>query len=584
MSTVAPSLGIDFGTSKSSMAWYNPATGRAEIIRNKEGKEETPSVVYLGQRESEVLVGERAERKLEAAEDIDPQRFIISVKRNLISAPTKILDGNRIYKPVDVAAKILHKLKEDAENLHFQQTVTRAVITYPASFDTLQQDKIKQAAMIAGFQEVELLPEPVSAALAYSYTGLKAGNYILVYDFGGGTFDVAVLAHIPDGSFALTLNPKGLKDCGGDDLDRELYDYCEEIALQTLHRGISLTGDLDLKFFRLCRTRKEDLSYEEESTFSSYLSSNNGRVRFQHTLNRATFENRASKYIERTVSLTQEVMQEARSNNYKLDTVVLIGGSSRVPLVSQKLADTLTLQPREWHERDFAVALGAAYNAHKLWGPKVQSAWSNGQKPEPSQPVVEPSPIPPPPSEAYRRTIKRLWEPTKGLSAIQGGELKALKNSLLLNNDEATAIEREIMGYSLRDIDIAEYRTLVARHQGNGILTPMQVQTLATQAYRLGLSNDEASAIEQEVLGAGKEVFVQVPPKNDSGMAIVGLIFGILSIFIGICLAVPIAGIILSSLGRKSVTSRTTATWGLVLSIVGLVLWLFIIVAIASHG
>lgn len=589
MSPTASYLGIDFGTSKSSMAWYNSQTGRAEIIRNKEGKEETPSVVYLGQSENEVLVGERAERKLEE-EKIEPQRFMISVKRNLISAPTRIVDGRR-YRPVDVAAKILLKLKEDAENLLFHQTITRAVITYPASFDTLQQDKIKQAAMIAGFQEVELLPEPVSAALAYGATGFRVGNYILVYDFGGGTFDVAVLARIANGSFTLTLNPKGLKDCGGDDLDRELYDYCEEIALQTLRRGITLTGDLDLKFFRLCRRRKEDLSSEDEVSVSSYLASNNGPVRFQHTLQRAAFEKRASKYIEHTVLLTQEVMQEARSNNYTVDTIVLIGGSSRVPLVSQKLSAALTVQPREWHERDFAVALGAAYHAHKLWGSRIQPPIQpppGVQPPRPGDQKREKPPqslVPPPPSEAYRRALKGMWEPTKGINAVQRGELKALKRSLALNSEEAAAIEREIMGRFLHDIDKDEYRTLVASYRGNRILMPAQVQALAAYVYRLGLSSDEASAIEREVLGATREQLAQViaPSGQGKGMAIAGLVLGIMSIFIGIILVPPILGIIFSSLGRKSVANRTIATVGLWFSIVSLALWLLIDIASASH-
>jgi len=318
-----PFIGIDFGTSKSAMTWYNPKTGQAEVIRNFEGREETPSVVYLGKGENEIVVGELAERKLR--ESVTDQRYlVVSVKRNLLTAPSKVLDDNRMYHPVDIAALILSKLREDAERQQFHEPVTRAVITCPASFGPLQQDKIRQAAAAAGFSEVKLLPEPVAAALAYGYTGLKVGNYILVYDFGGGTFDVAVLARVAERSFTWATEPKGLEACGGDDLDRELYDYCEEIAYQLLNRGISPNGDIDLRFLFQCRERKENLSAFSEEDFSSYLPSNNGPVLFKHTLRRETFEQRIKKYIDQTVSLTQEVMKDAETSRSKVDTVVLI--------------------------------------------------------------------------------------------------------------------------------------------------------------------------------------------------------------------------------------------------------------------
>ncbi len=405
MITASPVIGIDFGTSKSSMAWYDPRASRAEIIRNYEGREITPSVVYFDRDGGEILVGQLAENKLEE-QRAEQRGFVVSVKRNLVTAPAKVI-GGKVYKPVDVAAKILQKLKQDAEKLHFHQCVSRAVITYPASFDIVQQDKIKQAAMLAGFSEVQLLPEPIAAALAYMNTGYKVGNHILVYDFGGGTFDVAVLSRISDGSFIISLEPEGLNSCGGDDLDRELYFHCEEIALQKLHRSISLIDDIDLRFLRQCRSRKENLSGSEMETFSSYLSGPDGPALFEHTVERHTFEGRINKYIDHTVTLTKEVISKAYTNNYKVDTVVLIGGSSRIPLVLRSLSNALPVAPVEWQQRDFAVVLGAAYHAQRIWGPaNTKPSFVPGRdqiiQPPPSvKPQPGPGPAQPPPLRSY---------------------------------------------------------------------------------------------------------------------------------------------------------------------------------------
>lgn len=500
MSTMLPFIGIDFGTSKSAMAWYNPKTGQSEIIRNFEGKDETPSVVYLGKGENEIIVGELAERKL-GESTIDQQYLVVSVKRNLLTAPSKVLDGNRMYRPVDIAALILRKLREDAERQQFHEPVTRAVITHPASFGPLQQDKIKQAANLAGFSEVRLLPEPVAAALAYGYTGLKVGNCILVYDFGGGTFDVAVLARVAERSFTWAAEPKGLEACGGDDLDRELYDLCEEEARKILNRGISPNSNIDLRFLFQCRERKENLSAFSEEEFSSYLPSNNGPVLFQHTLKRETFEWRIKKYIDQTVSLTQEVIKNAEANRSKVDTVVLIGGSSRVPMVLRSLSSTLSVQPQEWQQRDFAVALGAAYHGLQVWPPVPPGV---------RRPAA--------PSEEYRRAVKNAWEPVKRLTWAQVNELDSLAKRLSLNTEVVKTIEREVMGHAKEDIlaqllaqqhsaALAEYRTAVATAWSDQTLNSAKMNDLSTRVTGLGLSGAEAATIECQIMGGDtKEV------------------------------------------------------------------------------
>lgn len=369
MSFGAPFIGIDFGTSKSSMAWYNPAIGRAEIIRNAQGDEKTPSVVYFGA--TDTLVGTPAEDMLEGDER-EQLRVVVSVKRDLVNAPRISLPGRRV-SPVEVVAAILGKLKRDAEELHFHEPVTRAVITCPATFDSLQEDKIRQAATLAGFTEVELLEEPVAAAIAYEMVGLQVGDYVLVYDLGGGTFDVAVLARNADGVLARAIPARGLQRRGGDDLDRALYDHLDEIAERDLDRPIDPTNRLDLAFLWKCRECKEKLSIQDRVVVNAYFPTANGdAVRFRRTVERAEFEQLiGDEYIEPTIRETQAALTEAGKVGITIDTAVLIGGSSQVPLVQQRLQATLPVPPRKWQNRDLAVALGAAYHANRIWGNEV---------------------------------------------------------------------------------------------------------------------------------------------------------------------------------------------------------------------
>jgi len=353
----APTIGIDFGTTTSSMAWVDPRTGEAKTIKNAEGEEKTPSVVYFGERET--LVGSPAEQMLE--DESERRRVVQSVKRELVNTRTLALPGRRV-KAVEVAAEVLKKLKRDAEDLHFHESVERAVVTCPAAFGPLERDEIERAARLAGFAEVRLLEEPVAAALAYSRQGLGIGRHILVYDLGGGTFDLALLREV-DGSYELAMEPKGLPSCGGDDFDIALYEWCEDEAL--LHWGAPIDErGLDLQFLRDCRKRKESLSVRDQVQFSSLIGA--GRV-FKHTLTRDLLESIIGPRVEATVRLTGELVRTAMGQGYEVDTVVLIGGSTRIPLVQRRLSETLPVEPHRWQHQDVAVALGAAYFAQGLW-------------------------------------------------------------------------------------------------------------------------------------------------------------------------------------------------------------------------
>lgn len=360
MSQQPPVIGIDFGTCNSSMAWFNPKTGQAEVLRNAEGEEQTRSLVYFGNGEE--LVGTPAEHML----DDEEARALVyppGAKRNIAKKMILVL-GGRDVTPFDVPVALLRKLKRDAEEFHFRTEVSRAVITVPATFDQIERERLREAGTCAGFREVELLDEPVAAALAYIHDGMQVGRRVLVYDLGAGTFDLAVLAHEGDQETPyLVLPPCGLRK-GGDDFDRLLYAHVDQLAKKE-SRSVSKTGAMNLEFLRQCCVRKENLSFRNEAEFSSILP--DGRP-FKHKLDRGRFETLISGIVAETVGQTEAVLQEAKRQGHDIDTVILIGGSSRVPLVTTMLQAKLPVRPQKWQHQDVAVALGAAYHAQTLWG------------------------------------------------------------------------------------------------------------------------------------------------------------------------------------------------------------------------
>ncbi len=370
MSADALSMGIDFGTTSCAMAWYDPEAGQAEVLSNAEGEDKTPSLVYFG--EDEVLVGEPVEELLEDSEGYDEEerldvtrRVVGSIKRNLLDPPTIPVPGREPVRPVEVVAEILKKLKRDAEEKHFgEEVVRRAVIGCPAVFGAPKRRVILDAATRAGFEVVDLVEEAVAAAVAFVRLGRKAGGNILVYDLGGGMFDLSVVACREDGSFYAPMEPEGDDSFGGDDLDLALYRYCDGIARGSLGRPISLTGEPDPAFLRQCRARKENLSNATKSRFGFYLVSEDGASkRFRHEIDRETFEGLIREQVEDTVRKAASMAERARQRGHGVDTVVLIGGSSRVPLVERRLEEALSLEPRKFASKDYAVALGAAYYA-----------------------------------------------------------------------------------------------------------------------------------------------------------------------------------------------------------------------------
>ena len=365
MSFVEPFIGIDFGTTQCSMAWYNIDRKHSEILKNREGLDTTPSVVYFG--DNSVLVGKYAEEMLKDPQEKD--KVINSIKRNLVKAG-KISVGRRRIPRIEIATEIFKKLKSDAEELHFYKPVNKAVITYPAHFDDLQRDKIEEAGIAAGFEEIEMLQEPVAAAIAYQQEGLNVGQGILVYDLGGGTFDVAILTKDEENFFKLAMPPEGLSSAGGDDFDEELYFHLDGVATESLNNSIiDSKNDLDLNLLYECRSIKERLSNSESVNINLPAVDKDGNIqRFKHTITRSEFENLVDERIRSTIVKTHKILTSAKDAQKPVDTVVLIGGSSRIPLISQELEKMLPITPTKWQKQDVAVALGAAVYGNRVWG------------------------------------------------------------------------------------------------------------------------------------------------------------------------------------------------------------------------
>lgn len=354
-------MGIDFGTSNSCMARFDPKANVARIIRNADGYHKTPSIVYY--TDDDYFVGRNAEARLE--NPTDNGYVVTSIKRNLDNNSIRVF-GKRRLKPVDIAADIIRKLREDAEKEFFYEPVTRAVITYPAVFIPTQKRRIEKAARQAGFSDVILLEEPVAAAIAYRQEGRHVEDYFLVYDLGGGTFDLAILEYDPyDRDFRPFIEPKGFANCGGDDFDLALYEYFED----QLQMPLSDDGDINKQFLSKCRDVKQSLTTQEFVKFSFMISIDGESRQQAFEIKRDRFNSLIEEMIDDTVVYTEKMLQTAQDRGTQIDTIVLIGGSSRIPIVQDKLQESLPdLQQLKWHEQDMAVALGAAYYAKRIWG------------------------------------------------------------------------------------------------------------------------------------------------------------------------------------------------------------------------
>ncbi len=374
-------IGIDLGTTNSAMAVYEG--NEAKIIANKEGKNTTPSVVAFTDK-GEILVGESAKRQAVT----NPEKTIYSIKRIMglmfnedkakeaeKRLPYKIVDRNgacaieisgKVYTPQEISAKILMKLKEDAES-YLGESVTEAVITVPAYFNDSQRKATKEAGTIAGLNVLRIINEPTSAALAYGLDK-KESEKIMVYDLGGGTFDVTVLE--TGDNVVEVLATGGDAFLGGDDFDNRVIDF---LALEFKNEtGIEIKNDV-MALQRLkeaAENAKKELSsaMETEINLPFITADATGPKHLVKKLTRAKFESLTEDLVEETISKIESVIKDAGLTKNEISEVVMVGGSTRIPKVQERVKAFIHKELNKSVNPDEVVAVGASIQGGVLKG------------------------------------------------------------------------------------------------------------------------------------------------------------------------------------------------------------------------
>ncbi len=353
-------IGIDLGTTNSCVAVMEG--GKPTVIANAEGDRTTPSVVAYT-KEGERLVGKVAKRQA----IVNAENTVQSIKREMGTNYKVTLNGKE-YTPQEISAMILSKLKADAES-YLGGAVTQAVITVPAYFNDSQRQATKDAGKIAGLEVLRIINEPTAAALAYGLDkGENANQKILVYDLGGGTFDVSIL-EIGDGVFEV-LSTNGNTRLGGDDFDNRIIDLLVEEFKKT--NGIDLTSD-KLAMQRLkeaAEKAKIDLSATPKTTISlPFISADaTGPKHMEYELTRAKFDSITEDLVKETIDCTVRALQDAKLDKNQIDKVVLVGGSTRIPAVQEAVKSFTGKEPYKGINPDECVAVGAAIQAGVLGG------------------------------------------------------------------------------------------------------------------------------------------------------------------------------------------------------------------------
>ena len=351
-------IGIDLGTTNSCVAVMEG--GEPVVITNPEGARTTPSVVAFA-KNGERLVGQIAKRQAV----VNADRTIISIKRKMGTSEKVTIDG-KSYTPPEISAMILQKLKADAE-AYLGETVSQAVITVPAYFNDSQRQATKDAGRIAGLEVLRIVNEPTAASLAYGMD--KDGNHkILVYDLGGGTFDVSIL-DIGDGVFEV-LSTNGNTHLGGDDFDQRIMDYL--VAEFKRAEGIDLSKD------RQAMQRLKDAAEKAKIELSGVMSTNinqpfitmdaSGPKHLDVTLTRAKFNELTADLVEDTIKPLRQALSDAGLTANDIDKVILVGGSTRIPAVQEAVKAATGKEPFKGINPDECVAVGAAIQAGVLGG------------------------------------------------------------------------------------------------------------------------------------------------------------------------------------------------------------------------
>lgn len=378
---MAKVIGIDLGTTNSAMAVYEG--NEAKVIANKEGKNTTPSIVAFTDK-GEILVGEPAKRQAVT----NPQKTIYSIKRIMglmfdedkakeaeKRLPYKIIDRNgacaveiadKIYTPQEISAKILMKIKEDAES-YLGESVTEAVITVPAYFNDSQRKATKEAGTIAGLNVLRIINEPTSAALAYGLDK-KESEKIMVYDLGGGTFDVTVLE--TGDNVVEVLATGGDAFLGGDDFDNRIIDWAAKEFQD--ESGIDIKNDV-MALQRLkdaAETAKKELSSAQETELNLpfITADSSGPKHLVKKLTRAKFESLIEDLVDETIAKIDFVIKDAGLSKSDISEVVMVGGSTRIPKVQERVKEFIGKDLNKSVNPDEVVAVGAAIQGGVLKG------------------------------------------------------------------------------------------------------------------------------------------------------------------------------------------------------------------------
>ena len=351
-------IGIDLGTTNSCVAVLEG--GEPKVITNAEGDRTTPSVVAF--KNDEEIVGITAKHQAVT----NPNKTIASIKRKMGTSEKVDIDGKK-YTPEEISAKILMKLKKDAES-YLGETVTKAVITVPAYFNDAERQATKNAGKIAGLEVERIVNEPTAAALAYGLDKQDKLQTILVYDLGGGTFDVSIL-ELGDGVFEVK-STSGNNRLGGDDFDKRLMDYMVDEFKK--ENGIDLSKD-SMAMQRIkdaAEKAKKDLSSMTTTNINlPFLTQNDdGPVHLDMTVTRAKFENLCKDLFDSTLESVRKALKDAKLTKNDIDQVVLVGGSSRIPYIQNLIKDELGKEPNKSVNPDEVVAMGAAIQGGVLTG------------------------------------------------------------------------------------------------------------------------------------------------------------------------------------------------------------------------
>ena len=350
-------IGIDLGTTNSCVSVLEG--GEAKVISNPEGNRTTPSVVAF--KGDEIQVGEVAKRQA-----ITNPNTVISIKRHMGTDYKEDVNGKK-YSPQEISAMILQNLKATAE-AYLGEKVTKAVITVPAYFNDAQRQATKDAGKIAGLEVERIINEPTAAALAYGLEKTDVDQKVLVFDLGGGTFDVSIL-ELGDGVFEV-LATSGDNLLGGDDFDQAIIDYLVEEFKK--EQAIDLSQD-KMAMQRLkdaAEKAKKDLSGVTSTQISlPFISAGaNGPVHLENTLTRAKFDELTHSLVERTLIPTRQALKDAGLNPSEIDQVILVGGSTRIPAVQEAVKKEMGKEPHKGVNPDEVVAMGAAIQGGVITG------------------------------------------------------------------------------------------------------------------------------------------------------------------------------------------------------------------------